>query len=241
MISQAQVRRFPSIDSTNLEALRLATSGERGPLWIVADEQVSGRGRLGRAWHSSPGNLYSTLLLPTRVSDMAIPQIAFVVALAVHDTVSALCPGAVVKLKWPNDCLLNGGKVAGILCETAGQGLVAIGCGINVAHSPQGLAYATAHVRQMRGDADVEVVFAAYREALQARVLQWNSGAGFAAIISDWQARGLGLGEIVEVNQGGAVRRGMFLGLAPDGALRLQKPDGAVENVYAGDLSQGST
>lgn len=240
MISQAPIRIHKSIDSTNLEAQRLVASGEFGPLWIVADEQVSGRGRLGRQWASPPGNLYSTLLLPTDAAHSNIPQLAFVVALAVHDTVASLCPDATVKLKWPNDCLLNGGKVAGILCESVGPGRVAIGCGINVAHSPQGLAYATAHLHQARSDVSIKVVFTTYRTALQARFAQWNSGASFAAIIADWQMRGQGLNQAVEVNQGGVVRRGVFLGLAADGALRLQKPDGTVENVYAGDVSQGA-
>lgn len=237
MISQAPVRRFASIDSTNLEAQRLAAAGERGPLWLLAAEQVSGRGRLGRNWVSASGNLYSTLLLPTEATTAVVPQIAFVVALAVHDAVRALCPDANVKLKWPNDCLLNGGKVAGILCETVGQGLVAIGCGINVAHAPQGLAYATAYLQQAAGDVSVDGAFSAYSTALGQRLVQWSGGAGFASILADWQARGHSLGEAVQVRQGETVRVGSFAGLAPDGALRLQKPDGTIENVYAGDVS----
>lgn len=238
MISQAPVRRFASIDSTNLEAQRLAAAGERGPLWLLADEQVSGRGRLGRNWVSAAGNLYSTLLLPTDAAAAVVPQIAFVVALAVHDGVSALCPDANIRLKWPNDCLLNGGKVAGILCETVGQGLVAIGCGINAAHAPQGLAYATAYLQQVQGNVSVDQAFSAYSTALGERLVQWNSGAGFATILADWQERGHSLGESIQVRQGDIVRSGSFAGLAADGALRLQKPDGTVENVYAGDVNQ---
>ena len=241
MISQAPVRHFATVDSTNLEAQRLAAAGERGPLWIVADEQVSGKGRLGRTWVSAAGNLYSTLLLPIDAAPVTIPQLAFVVALAVHDSVSGACPGAAVKLKWPNDCLLNGGKVAGILCESVGQGVIAIGCGINVAHAPQGLAYAAAFLRQVQASVTVEAVFETYRASLGVRLAQWHGGSGFPSIIVDWQCRGQGLDEVVEVKQGGVVRRGVFLGLAGDGALRLQNPDGTVENVYAGDVSQGST
>ncbi len=203
----------------------------------MADEQVLGRGRLGRAWISAEGNLYSTLILPVAVPIGVMPQIAFVVALAVHDVVIALCPGADVKLKWPNDCLLNGGKVAGILCESVSGGGIAIGCGMNIAHSPQGLAYATAHLRQLNEDLGVETVFDAYRAALQERYELWALGRGFSEITRAWQERALGLGQPVQVKQGGTSLQGVFLGLAADGALRLQKPDGFIENVYAGDVS----
>ena len=215
----------------------MAVAGERGPLWLLADEQLSGRGRFGRQWVSAPGNLYCTFILPTDATPATIPQLAFVVALAVHDTIASACGGAHVKLKWPNDCLLDVGKVAGILCETLGQGVVAIGCGINVAHAPQGLAYATSFVRQKRGDIAVADIFASYRQNFAARLAQWNNGTGIAAILSDWQDRAQGLNAAIEVKQGENLRRGVFLGLAPDGALRLQKPDGTIENVYAGDVS----
>lgn len=210
-------------------------------MWIVAEEQGAGRGRLGREWISARGNLYSTLLLPVAAAPADVPQIAFVVALAVHDVVAGLCPSSTVKLKWPNDCLLSGGKVAGILCETVGRGLVAIGCGINVAHAPQGLAYETSHLTMGNPLVSVADAFTDYQTALARRLMQWDEGRGFAAIAVDWQSRALGLGETVQVNQSGTVRSGRFAGLASDGALRLQKPDGTLENVYAGDVSLRST
>src|SRR5262245_61818354 len=105
--------------STNQEALRLARSGEAGPLWITAVEQTAGRGRRGRSWHSPPGNHYASLLLTDPGPADRAPQLSFVAALALHDAVSALAPGLSSRLrfKWPNDLLLDGAKVAGILVE----------------------------------------------------------------------------------------------------------------------------
>jgi BirA family transcriptional regulator, biotin operon repressor / biotin---[acetyl-CoA-carboxylase] ligase len=233
LIKEAPIRHFETIDSTNLEAARLAASGEHGPLWIISDEQHAGKGRLGRQWSSPLGNLYSTLLLTIDAPQTIIPQLGFVTGLAVHDTVHQHCPTQSVKLKWPNDCLLNGGKVAGILCESLGQGKVAIGCGININNSPQGLAYATAHI----GNITVEGVFTTYRTNLQTRLNQWNNGTGFPTIVSDWQTRASNLNSTITITQGNATKTGIFRGLANDGALQLEKADGTVELLYAGDVS----
>jgi BirA family transcriptional regulator, biotin operon repressor / biotin---[acetyl-CoA-carboxylase] ligase len=233
LIASAPIHHFETIDSTNLEATRLAASGEHGPLWLLADEQHAGKGRLGRQWSSPLGNLYSTLLLTTAAPLSKIPQLGFVTALAVHDTVQHHSPKQTVQLKWPNDCLLNGGKVAGILCENLGQGSVAIGCGINIRHSPQGLAYATAHI----GNTSVEAVFATYRTNLQSRINQWNNGTGFPSIVQDWQARAANLNATITITQGNATKTGTFRGLANDGALRLEKADATVELLYAGDVT----
>ena len=228
LIASAAVRHFETIDSTNLEAARLAAAGELGPIWLLADEQHAGKGRLGRQWLSQPGNLYSTLLFTSEAPISSIPQLGFVTALAVHDTVQHYCPRRTVQLKWPNDCLLDGGKVAGILCENLGQGKVAIGCGINVAHSPQNLAYKTSHF----GNTTVEAVFEAYRKNLQSRLIQWNTGEGFPSIIQDWQTRAANLNQLITIN----TKPGIFRGLNADGALRLEKADGTTELVYAGDV-----
>jgi BirA family transcriptional regulator, biotin operon repressor / biotin---[acetyl-CoA-carboxylase] ligase len=236
VIKDAPIRHFETIDSTNLEAARLASAEEQGPLWIIADEQHSGKGRLGRTWTSLKGNLYSTFLLPLDAPPQTTPQIGFVVALAVHDAISNLCPTETTQLKWPNDCLLEGGKVAGILCETT-QGHIIIGCGINIAHSPQGLAYPTAHMQRFNPNATITSVFASYRTNLQSRLNQWNNGTGFPTIIIDWQTRAVNLNSTITINQGNATKSGIFRGLAPDGALRLEKADGTVELLYAGDVS----
>src|SRR5690349_8150314 len=98
------------LDSTNVEALRLARQGEHGPLWITARRQTAGRGRRGRSWISEPGNLYATLLLTEPGPVEHWPQLSFVAALAAHDAIVEVAPELAARLaiKWPNDILLDG-------------------------------------------------------------------------------------------------------------------------------------
>ena len=110
---------YETLGSTNAEALARARAGERGPLWITAATQSAGRGRRGSTWVSTPGNLFATLLLTEpSVPDIA-SQLSFVTALALHDAVAECAPqlGPLLKVKWPNDLLLGGAKLAGILIE----------------------------------------------------------------------------------------------------------------------------
>jgi BirA family biotin operon repressor/biotin-[acetyl-CoA-carboxylase] ligase len=239
-IADAPVRRFASLESTNTKAESLFESGTRGPLWIIADEQTSGRGRLGRKWHSEPGNLYCTLLLKREAPAAALPQLSFVIALAVHDAVSGFCGPQLVNLKWPNDVLLMGGKVAGILCEVLDKGGLAIGCGINVSHSPQAVPYPSAHLNEFAHEATVDNVFAAYRTAVDGRVAQWQ-GEGFASIIKDWEARSAHLNQTVQVKMERGTVEGIFRGLAPDGAMRVELKDMTMQTVYAGDVLRPAT
>lgn len=236
MTNVIPIRRLATVDSTNLLAQRLAAAGVQGPLWIVADEQGGGRGRQGRKWISARGNLYSSYLLPVTALPHFLPQLAFVTALAVHDAVSKLCGDERTRLKWPNDCLLDGGKVAGILCETAEGGQVVIGCGINVEHSPEGLPYKASHLRQWAADVTVEQVHAIYQKRLLARLAQWQGGTGFASILSDWKECAMGLGKPVRVDLGSRVVEGVFSDVAADGALIVKMAAGTTETVHAGDV-----
>lgn len=233
MIGSAPVIHFNTIDSTNLEAARRVTSGARGPQWIIADQQEAGRGRLGRSWVSEPGNLYSTLLCPVGAEPASVPQLAFVVALAVRDVAAALLPSRKVHLKWPNDCLLVGGKVAGILCEALADGHVAIGCGINIAHAPRHGLYPTAC---LGAQFTVDEVFAHYRNALAQRLAQWHDGAGFPSITDNWKRHAIGIDERIEVAMADTRLSGTFIGLAPSGALRLLQDDGTQTDIHAGDV-----
>ena len=133
------------LDSTNAHALSLSQRGERGPLWIVAERQTAGRGRRGRAWVSQAGNLFASLLLTAVAPSARQPQLSFVAALALHDAVAEVAPGLkpLITIKWPNDLLLRGMKIAGILIEAAGgeDGAVAIGIGVNCASHPASADY----------------------------------------------------------------------------------------------------
>src|SRR5215813_12480691 len=126
------------LGSTNAEALRLASQGERGPLWVTAARQSAGRGRRGRSWVSEPGNLFASLLLTEPAPPEHWPELSFVAALAIHDAIADLAPSVRPQLavKWPNDLLLGEAKFAGILSEAEGAQTVVVGIGINCTSHP---------------------------------------------------------------------------------------------------------
>lgn len=230
------VRHFDRIDSTNLEARRLADDGERGPLWLLADEQTLGRGRLGRSWVSEPGNLYATFLFSLAAGPQGAAQVSFVAALAVHDTVMALRPECSPRIKWPNDVLIGGAKFCGVLAEVVGDSptRIAIGCGINIAHAPEATPYPVA---ALGADLGLPLVLAELDASLTRRLAQWDEGRGFASIRSDWAACALGLGGPVTATAGTRHITGTFRGLAADGALILEEADGSRIPIHAGDVT----
>ena len=229
------VLHFERIDSTNSEARRLADDGEGGPLWLWADEQTGGRGRLGRSWVSEPGNLYATFLFSITEGPQAAAQVSFVTALAVHDMVSKLRPNLTPLIKWPNDVLLGGAKFCGVLPEVVGGNptRIAIGCGVNIAHAPEGTPYPVA---ALGADLAVEHVLRALDRSLKQRLAEWDEGRGFAAIRAAWETRALGLGGAVGATAGTKQLAGTFKGLAADGALLLEEPSGAITPIHAGEV-----
>ncbi len=229
------VVHFDRIDSTNAEARRLADQGERGPLWLWADAQTGGRGRLGRTWISEPGNLYATFLFSIAAGAEVAAQVSFVAALAVHDMVMALRPELAPRIKWPNDVLIGGAKFCGVLPEVVGANpaRIAIGCGVNVALAPDGTPYP---VTALGAGLQVESVLQQLDASLSNRLRIWDEGKGFPAIRLAWSERALGLGGEVTANPGTKESRGIFTGLAADGALILTERDGTVSHIHSGEV-----
>lgn len=230
------VRHFDRIDSTNLEARRLADHGERGPLWLVADAQSLGRGRLGRNWVSEPGNLYATFLFAISGGPQVAAQVSFVAALAVHDMVTSLRPDVSPRIKWPNDVLIGGAKFCGVLPEVVGEDptRIAIGCGVNIAHAPEGTPYP---VTALGADLALPAVLKELDASLARRLAQWDEGRGFATIRTDWSARALGIGGAATATSGARQVTGTFKALAADGALVLEEADGRLTPIHAGEVS----
>jgi BirA family transcriptional regulator, biotin operon repressor / biotin---[acetyl-CoA-carboxylase] ligase len=227
------------VDSTNAEALRRAGAGERGPLWIVATEQSAGRGRRGRAWTSPAGNLHATLLLTDPSPPAAAPQLAFVAGLALHDAVAAAAPplASRLALKWPNDLLCAGCKIAGVLIEGEGEPVaVAIGIGVNCRHHPDATEFPATDLAAMGADVSAVVLFDVLAAAMQVRLDEWSRGAGFAAIRVAWLARAAGIGESVRVRLPGRDMAGCFETIDESGRLMLRTGAGDVEVIAAGDV-----
>jgi BirA family biotin operon repressor/biotin-[acetyl-CoA-carboxylase] ligase len=228
-----------TVGSTNAEALACARAGERGPLWVTARAQSAGRGRRGRTWVSEPGNLYATLLLTDPAPPERAAQLSFVAALATHDAIAACAPALAARLsfKWPNDVLIDGAKLAGILIDAEGARplLVAVGIGVNCRHHPAAADFSATDLAAAGAAAAVEELFGALSIAMVHRLREWD--AGFAPIRAAWLARAGGLGSELTARLGSrGDLTGRFETLDEAGRLVLRLPDGNVETIAAGEV-----
>ena len=242
-VESPRVAAFEAVDSTNGEAARRAGQGERGPLWITAARQTAGRGRLGRPWDSSPGNLYATYLVTLPVKPEVASQTSFVAALTVFDVAAHfLKDSSALALKWPNDVLLGGAKLSGILIETVARDApeattLAVGIGVNLAHAPQGGRYGATSLAEHGAAVEPNEALQILASALDRRLAVWNNGSNFTVVRKDWTARAAGLGGLVSVTEAGRTLQGEFRGIAADGALIIAEPGGRLHAVHAGDVS----
>ncbi len=234
---------FDSVASTNATALAAARDGEPSGLWVTAGEQTAGRGRRGRGWTTGRGNLAASLMLVDPAAADVAPTLSLVAAVALHQAVIDVAGPAAAErlaLKWPNDLLFDGLKVAGILVEgehlSHGRLAVAIGVGVNcVAHPPASNHPATDFAE--RGiPLACEAVFAALAQRMAGEITVWARGVGIAATRRAWLARASGVGGPIRVNLGGRVIEGRFEALDEAGRLIVVRADGTREAVSAGDV-----
>ncbi|ALJ35042.1 biotin--[acetyl-CoA-carboxylase] ligase [Azospirillum brasilense] len=238
-----RVMAFDSVGSTNDEAKAFARSGAAEGTIVWAKRQESGRGRRGRAWTSPEGNLYSsTILRPSRPPAEAA-QISFVAALAIADTAAAVLPDPDgVRCKWPNDVLVHGRKLSGILLEseaTAGGGIswLVLGVGINLRHFPEGTDYAAT---SLAAEGAPALQPAALLEIYAEQLARWYgvwAEHGFGPVRDAWIKRARGLGEPIVVRLPDRTLTGTFADLDSDGVLLLDRDDGAGrQRIAAGDV-----
>jgi BirA family biotin operon repressor/biotin-[acetyl-CoA-carboxylase] ligase len=226
--------RHETLDSTNEEARRMAEQGVSGPLWIVARSQTAGRGRRGNSWISEPGNLFATLLLQEPSKTAA--ELGFAASLAAGETVAAYVDKERVRLKWPNDLLLDGRKVGGILLETLKGNALATGIGIDLAHHPLKTEFPAISLCAVLGHApDPEEVLAKLAGRLAAWYEIWR-GRGFPVLRATWLERAAGLGGEIRARLPGKEICGVFENLDQDGALLLRKPDRELTRITAGEV-----
>jgi len=235
MVEKFTVRHYETIGSTNDEARRLAAEGAPHGTVLHADEQTAGRGRLARSWFSPPGNLYLSILLRTGTPPNRSGELSFLAALAVADTVEALLPrGIRPMLKWPNDVLVNGAKIAGILLEREAEATI-LGIGLNVLEAPVNVGYKTTTIVANGGIASVDSARDILLDRLGHHLRVWLAD-GFAPIRALWLERSYPVGASIRVNAHGESIGGAFGGVDQDGALLLDTPDGR-QRVLAGDVS----
>ena len=230
-----------TLPSTNTEALAQARRGETGPLWVTVRQQTAGRGRRGNVWISTPGNLYATLLLCDPAAPDNAPELSFVAALAVHDAIvdRAAALHEKLALKWPNDILCCGQKLAGILIEGENIGTrlaVAIGIGVNCMHHPVDTAYPATDLAAAGAAVSAEDLFFALSGAMARRLMQWQCGAGFQSVRSDWLDRAAGMGGEMRVRLPNCEFSGRAEALDERGRLLLRLTDGTLQTITAGDV-----
>ena len=234
MTKQFTVWHHDKIGSTNDEARRLATEGAPHGTVVHADEQTAGRGRLSHNWFSPPGNLYVSILLRTAQPAARAAELSFLAALAVADTVEALLPRQVrATLKWPNDVLINGAKIAGILLEQIDQATI-MGIGLNVLEAPSNAAYKATTIVANGGIASVDGARDILLDRLGHHLSAWQAD-GFGPIRAQWLNRSYPLGAMIRASSAGEPVAGNFAGLDLDGALLLDTPHGR-QRIVAGDV-----
>lgn len=245
LLNDYHLLSYDVLDSTNEEAKRLADGGASHGAVIWAKRQTDGRGRMGRTWISSEGNLYVTVLLSPPCLLEECSQLSFVAAVAVLNTVLPIIPdNGDVCCKWPNDVLFDSKKLAGILLESFTTGnedgeetqWVAVGVGLNIDSYPEEVAFPATCLR----DSGVEIISA---KIVLSRLVYnfihaydtWCN-EGFEVIRKEWMENAYRLGFPTDVAVGDEHMFGTFQGIDESGRLLLQQSSGEVKAITAGDV-----
>ena len=205
--------------------------------WLIAGRQNAGRGRLGRQWQSKPGNFHGSTLVRLAADDPPAPTLALVAGVALHSALTHTCGGTVAPLiKWPNDIMLDGAKLAGILLERQGDWVV-VWVGVNFAWAPDLADRATIALSAKGLTVDPAAVARTLAAWLAVELAAWRCD-GVAALVRRWMVQAHPTGTPLSVDDGGATRlTGSFDGLEQDGGLRLRLAAGTVIVVRAGDIA----
>ncbi len=232
------------VDSTLNEAARLAPTAP-GPVWIMAHHQTAARGRRGRAWANPKGNLAATLLMRPQGNPEQAALRSFVAALALFDACVAVTGRADgLSLKWPNDVLLNGGKLAGILLESTGKGggvsYLSIGIGVNLSEAPPAYAVEQSAVRpvSLLSETGAAVLPEDFLTELAAAYAQYEIQFvtyGFEPIRTAWLSRAARLGEVITARTSTSETVGTFETVDSGGNLVLKTAKGRV-SIPAADV-----
>ena len=230
--------RYDELDSTNTQARRLAEAGEAGPVWVSAARQNQGRGRRGRVWDSGSANLAATLLVRPPGEASAFGQLSFAAALAVADLARHFAPQAAIQVKWPNDVLADGRKLAGILLESGRDptgNWLAIGIGANLASFPPNTEFPATSLAALGAAVPAPPDALA---VLAVRLAHWYAvwmSEGFETVRAAWLARAAGLGKPIRARLPHHTHEGQFVGLDAAGALLLNQ-QGRVRAIAAGEV-----
>jgi BirA family biotin operon repressor/biotin-[acetyl-CoA-carboxylase] ligase len=240
-----RVFHFFKTDSTNRVALDLGHAGEPEGAVVLAEEQTAGRGRAGRKWHSDRATgIYVTLLLRPKLAPVQAPLLTMMAGLSAHSAVQAVT-GLTVDLKWPNDLLIRGKKVGGILTEMHAEPnqvrfvIVGIGLNINQEKFPGELANLATSLRAETGklQSRMELLVRLLREFES----DYNHFVreGTASVVARFEAvSSYARGKRVRVTNGTESYSGTTAGLGPEGLLQVEREDGRITAVISGDVTE---
>ena len=239
---------YDELDSTNVQAGRLVAEGEVSPFWVRATRQSSGRGRRGRDWVSPFGNFYGSACYDYKGSVEDAAKLSFVAAIAVYETLCAYSLTAKPVLKWPNDILIDGRKIAGLLLE-AKHGKIIIGVGVNLINHPPEGNIAPTHLLEHIDPAALNCeepeftgaeAFLAIIAAKLDQAIKKHLAYGFSATRADWLSRSGGIPGPVTVRLPDETFEGEAEDLLENGALRIRLKDGTYRDIHAGDVFFGT-
>ena len=232
---QLQIHEVASSTSDILFSLSDKKEGQA----VLARQQTAGRGRRGASWSSAPNDgMYLSVMLRPKRPQQDWPTLSFIAALCLQSALKALIPSLEVGLKWPNDLLIKGGKLSGLLLEARGDYLV-LGCGVNLKNAPliEGGAFSPTDIfTQTALVIDPETLAQAFLRQLHDRYQIWQQ-SGFSAFYPLYKEQLLFLGERITVKQTAHTLTGLFEDLREDGALLLRTEAGAITAITAGDVN----
>lgn len=237
---------FDEIDSTNSEAIRIAKTGPEGNFIIWAKSQTAGRGRYGKNWQSEAGNLYVSLLLNNIIKPGLQPQLSFVTAIALYETIAHLAKGKSLHinlgLKWPNDVLINDKKVAGILLESINlneRNFLIIGVGVNIKVSPNNIEQPTTSLKKEGITTDEpDKLLNLFMNYFEKHFLEWKDKSFIKTRLS-WLKRASKLNKIITIDDGKTRISGEFKDIDFNGNLSIRIGSGQIYNFSAGEVFFG--
>ena len=230
------IRFVEETGSTNADLLAALAAGDRVDGWLVARRQVAGRGRLGRAWSSQTGNFHGSTVVHLSTGDAAPASLALVAGIAVRDAIVDVTRGAVRPvIKWPNDLLIDGAKLAGILLERQGDAIV-VGIGVNPAWAPAIEGRDTVALADVASAASVDSFAELLAAAFDDEVRRWRT-TPLSMTVSRWIERAHAVGTRLTISEGvDAGLTGTFQSLDHDGNLLIEVDGGRVHTVRAGEV-----
>ncbi len=229
------VHHYDEVNSTSTVCAQDMYQYSTDKIVIVTDLQTMGRGRLGSVWQSAVGNLMTTVVLPLKQKKIVWSDISFITALAISDCIRELTNDSNTQVKWSNDVLINGDKIAGVLLE-AYENTLCIGIGINVMSAPVVSKYGTASLLGLGVSINKMQVLKMLLERLDVWMRVWEE-QGFKAILSVYKSRLWGVGQKICIRTTQESYKGIFKGVDESGCAVLELADKSLKNFTAGEMS----